>query len=64
MKKLNSGIILAPLILAAGMADAQGAAFYDVNAMDYTLNARFLSNPPKVISVAGLPTPAGDREGH
>lgn len=60
MKKLNSGIMLALLILAAGMAVAvaQSAAFYDVNAMDYTLNARFLSNPPKVISVAGLPTPA------
>ena len=60
MKKLNSGIMLAPLILAAGVAVgiAQSAAYYDVNAMDYTLNARFLNSPPRVISVAGLPTPA------
>ena len=47
-------------MLAAGVAAAaaQSVPYYDSNALDYPLNARFLSNPPKVISVSGLPTPA------
>jgi hypothetical protein len=57
MKRLILSVV-APLILAAGLATAPGAAYYDVNAMDYTLHAWFPNNPPKVISVAGLPTPA------
>jgi hypothetical protein len=50
--------ILSTLILAAGVvtAGAQSVPYYDSGALDYTLNARFVA-PPKVISVAGLPTP-------
>jgi hypothetical protein len=52
--------ILAPAILAVGVAAAaaQSAAYYDSNALDYSMNALFLNTPPRVISVAGLPTPA------
>ena len=59
MKKLTLGI-LAPAILAVGVvaATAQSVAYYDSNALDYSMNARFLNNPPRVVSVGGLPTPA------
>jgi hypothetical protein len=52
--------LLAALALAAGhiQAAAQSVPYYDIHALDYPLNARFLNNPPKVISVAGLPSPA------
>ncbi len=57
MKRLTLSL-LAPPILAVGAAAAQSATYYDINAMDYTLNARFPNNPPAVVSAAGLPTPA------
>jgi hypothetical protein len=48
------------LAIAAGLiaAAAQTVPYYDSNALDYPLNGQFLSNPPKVLSVEGLPTPA------
>ena len=59
MKKLTVSI-LAPSIVVASVvaAAAQSVSYYDINAMDYTLNAQFLNKPPTVLSVAGLPTPA------
>ena len=59
MKKLKAGL-LASLALAASLpaALAQSTTFYDSSALDYSMNALFLTNPPSVISVTGLPTPA------
>jgi hypothetical protein len=59
MKELKVGL-LASFALAAGLiaAAAQSVPFYDSSALDYPLNGRFLSNPPKVLVVEGLPTPA------
>ncbi|MCX6927336.1 MAG: hypothetical protein NT154_29650 [Verrucomicrobia bacterium] len=45
------------LALASIAATAQNLPYYDINGMDYPLNAQFLNNPPAVISVAGLPLP-------
>ena len=53
MKQLSLGFLALSLV-AAG---AQSTPYYDPNALDYTLNGRFLVNPPTVVSVAGLPTP-------
>jgi hypothetical protein len=58
MKELKVGI-LTSLALAAGLlaATAQSVPYYDSDALDYSMNAQFLNNPPSVVSVAGLPTP-------
>jgi hypothetical protein len=58
MKKLNAKILF-PLLMAAGLvaAAAQSVTYYDSSALDYPLNGLF-PNPPKVLSVEGLPTPA------
>jgi hypothetical protein len=57
MKELKVGI-LTSLALAAGLiaSAAQSVPYYDSSALDYPLNVRFIASP-RVISVAGLPTP-------
>jgi len=59
MKKPKAGL-LASLALAASVpaAVAQSTTFYDSSALDYSMNAQFLNNPPSVIAVTSLPTPA------
>ena len=59
MKNLKVSL-LALFALAAGLiaAAAQNATYYDSSALDYPLNALFLVNPPQVVSVEALPTPA------
>jgi len=59
MKTLTVGILALPIMAAGvGVATAQTVPYYDSSALDYPLNAQFLSNPPKMLSVEGLPTPA------
>ena len=57
MNTLTVGYLAWP-IMAAGVvvAAAQNTPYYDIHALDYPLNAQFLSNPPKVVSVVGLPS--------
>ena len=57
MKKLTISILAAAIaVIGVAAAAAQSASYYDPNALDYTLNGRFLVNPPRLISVAGVPT--------
>jgi hypothetical protein len=57
MKKLTISIWAAVIaVVGVAVAAAQSTSYYDPNALDYTLNGRFLPNAPRVVSVAGVPT--------
>ncbi len=59
MKALKPGISTSVILAASLMAaSAQTTSFYDSSALDYSMNAQFLTRPPTVISIGGLPTPA------
>jgi hypothetical protein len=57
MKKLKGSMLAAWWVMTAGVLTVAGqsGAVGALEAKNYPLNARFTDNPPKVVSVAGLP---------